>query len=95
MKKKNATTFGRWASLIGGGALLTYGAVLLARRAKAQGTDLTGSLLEKGGKVFRGKWRLPEGARLVEPGERDVVEQASYESFPASDPPSFTPAKVG
>jgi hypothetical protein len=46
-------------------------------------------------KAFRGKWRLPEGARLAEPGERDEVEEASYASFPASDPPSFTPVKAG
>lgn len=46
-------------------------------------------------KSFRGKWPLPEGARLVRPGERDLVEEASVESFPASDPPSFTPTRVG
>jgi hypothetical protein len=48
-------------------------------------------------KSFRGQWPLPEGARLVKPGEkdRDLVDQASKESFPASDPPSFTPTRVG
>ncbi len=50
---------------------------------------------KKGDKAFRGEWPLPEGARLVQPGDRDVVDQASVESFPASDPPSFTPSRVG
>lgn len=47
------------------------------------------------GRSFRGRWPLPEGARLVKPGERDPVEEASDASFPASDPPSFTPIRVG
>ena len=46
-------------------------------------------------KAFRGKWPLPEGARPVKPGELDPVDEASKESFPASDPPAFTPTKVG
>lgn len=53
--------------------------------------------LRKDEKSFRGQWPLPEGARLVKPGDRDrdLVDQASKESFPASDPPSFTPTRVG
>jgi hypothetical protein len=99
---KSLATIRRWVPLIGGGALLAYTAVFLFRRARGhedlgerprdEGRD-EGN--DKGDKAFRGKWSLPEGARLARPGVEDLVDEAAVESFPASDPPGFTPTRVG
>ena len=81
-----------------GAALALGGAALLFRGASGhcpvyEALDM--NTADGDGKLFRGKWPLPEGARLVKPGREDVVEEAAEESFPASDPPSFTPSRIG
>ena len=94
-----ALALGAAALLLRGttGHCLAYGA--LGMSTADLGDDWARPLSRPHGKeTFRGKWKLPEGARLAGAGRRDTaerVEEDSAASFPASDPPSFTPTRVG
>ncbi|HET6585938.1 MAG TPA: hypothetical protein VFG69_20920 [Nannocystaceae bacterium] len=77
----------RWLSGLGGGALVALATRLPAWPAVA--VAAVGGILI--GRTFSSR----RVGRARDEGSVDCVEQAGEESFPASDPPSWSPTSVG
>lgn len=100
-RARHATSVPPWSGVSGACVRLAAGAAMIALGSRRRGvigtlvTSAGGVLVQRAlGRLFSHAYDVlfserPDLDRRYGEGSRDLVEESSWESFPASDPPAF------